>query len=62
MVEYWLNSCCMMTEPEGVGKEPVRGIDWDNIFRRRPDLEAPGYRETFHAMKLKRKAGDGSVQ
>jgi hypothetical protein len=24
----------------------LRGIDWSAIFKRRPDLEPPGYRET----------------
>ena len=25
--------------------------NWDEIFKRRPDLEAPGYRETVELMR-----------
>jgi hypothetical protein len=31
-------------------KKPLRGIDWDAIFLRRPDLSPPGYKETVQAM------------
>ena len=27
--------------------KPARGIRWDLIFERRPDLEPPGYHETI---------------
>jgi hypothetical protein len=27
--------------------KPVRGIDWADIFKRRPDLAPPGYYETI---------------
>jgi len=27
--------------------KPTRGIDWAAIFKRRPDLQPPGYYETI---------------
>ena len=30
--------------------KPLRGIDWDAIFKRRPDLNPPGYHETIEAL------------
>lgn len=41
--------------------KPVRGIDWAAIFRRHPELDPPGYRETFEAIclaKLKTEASE----
>jgi hypothetical protein len=31
-------------------KKPHRGIDWNAIFRRRPDLIPPGYEKTIKEM------------
>jgi hypothetical protein len=31
--------------------KPVRGIDWSLIFSRKPELEAPGYKEVFQAVQ-----------
>lgn len=28
-----------------------RGLNWAEIFKRRPDLEPPGYRETIERMQ-----------
>lgn len=36
----------------------TRGIDWAEIFKRRPDLEPPGYKQTVQAMLEKRNAPD----
>jgi hypothetical protein len=36
--------------------KPVRGIDWAAIFRRHPELEAPGYVDALKAAKLRRSA------
>lgn len=33
----------------------LRGIDWDAIFKRRPDLAPPGYHETVAALYPKEK-------
>ena len=31
--------------------KPVRGMDWNLIFSRKPELEAPGYKEVLQAMQ-----------
>lgn len=36
--------------PEPHKRERPKGIDWNAIFRARPDLEPPGYRETTERM------------
>ena len=33
--------------------KPLRGIDWAAIFKRRPDLEPPGYYETVSSIYSK---------
>ncbi len=38
--------------------KPVRGIDWGAIFKRHPELEAPGYVDALRAAKLKHSAED----
>jgi hypothetical protein len=38
--------------------KPVRGIDWAAIFRKHPELEAPGYVDALKAAKLKLSAED----
>jgi hypothetical protein len=38
--------------------KPVRGIDWAAIFKRHPELEAPGYVDALKAAKLKLSAED----
>lgn len=37
--------------------KPVRGIDWNEIFNRRPDLEPPGFKETVKLMDYRAKLG-----
>lgn len=32
----------------------VRGINWTEVFQRRPDLEPPGYRQTVLSAQKKR--------
>lgn len=39
----------MATDP--LAGKPLRGIDWSAIFRVRPDLAPPGYRETVEAIR-----------
>lgn len=39
-------------------KKSVRGIDWDAIFKRRPDLVPPGYHETIAKLYPKEKTDD----
>ena len=39
-------------------KKPVRGIDWAAIFKRRPDLQPPGYYETIAKLYPKEKTDD----
>lgn len=34
-------------------KKPKLGIDWTAIFKKHPELEAPGYWETVNAMYSK---------
>ena len=34
--------------------KPVRGIDWEAIFERRPDLKPPGYEETVAIMQQRK--------
>jgi len=36
-----------MTNSNEKPRKEVRGIDWDAIFERRPDLIPPGYAETI---------------
>jgi len=31
--------------------KPVRGIDWTEIFKRRPELEPPGYKEVVQSIR-----------
>lgn len=38
--------------------KPVRGIDWTEIFRRHPELEAPGYVEALREARLRRNQGE----
>jgi hypothetical protein len=38
--------------------KPVRSIDWTAIFKRHPELEAPGYVDALRAAKLKHSAED----
>ena len=33
--------------------KPVRSIDWTAIFRKSPELEAPGYVDALRAAKLR---------
>ena len=37
--------------------KPVRGIDWTAIFRKHPELEAPGYVDALRAAKLRHSMG-----
>ena len=41
------------TGPQARPKKQPFGTDWNRIFRDRPDLEPPGYRETADAMAAK---------
>jgi len=36
----------------------VLGIDWADIFRKRPDLQPPGYYETIAKLYPKEKTND----
>ena len=38
--------------------KPVRGIDWAAIFKRHPELEAPGYVDALRSAKLRHSAED----
>ena len=44
--------------------KPLRGIDWEAIFKRRPDLSPPGYDQLLSQIRqeqddqLKRDQGD----
>lgn len=47
--------------PASIGKtanrvKPIRGIDWAEIFERRPELNPPGYQETVEYMRASRAA------
>lgn len=42
-------------------QKPVRGIDWNAIFQRRPGLEPPGYRETVAKIKASKRTPNGTV-
>lgn len=37
---------------QGLAKPAVRGIDWTEVFRQRPELSPPGYTETCEAIRL----------
>lgn len=36
--------------------KPIRGIDWAEIFERRPELDPPGYQEAVEYMRASRAA------
>ena len=43
-------------------KKSVRGIDWPAIFKRRPDLQPPGYYETIAKLYPKEETNDTRKQ
>lgn len=44
------------TNEQRLAKPAIRGIDWNEIFRRRPDLTPPGYAETSAKLKAAAKS------